>query len=59
MTPAQQRQAHRLLASGLSRPGYATAATIMGLENVLDAVEGWEVPYPGRGGAAPAAAATR
>ncbi|HVC33830.1 MAG TPA: DUF3500 domain-containing protein [Chloroflexota bacterium] len=48
MDPVQQRLAHRLVASGLSAPGYATAATIMGLENVLDAVEGWRASYPGR-----------
>ena len=50
MDPAQQRQAHQLLASGLSHPGYVTASTIMGLENTLDAVEGFRVDwYPGRG----------
>ncbi|MGH2460704.1 MAG: DUF3500 domain-containing protein [Chloroflexota bacterium] len=48
MDPSQQRLAHRLIASGLSRPGYVTAATIMGLENVLDAIEGWRTTYPGR-----------
>ncbi len=48
MDPVQQRHAHRLLASGLSERGYALAATIMGLENVLDAAEGWAMPYPGR-----------
>lgn len=31
----------RLLASGLSDPGFATAASIMALENVLDRNEGW------------------
>ena len=31
----------RLLARGLSTAGYVTASTIIGLENVLDAVEGW------------------
>src|SRR5258706_15798415 len=36
MRPAQQRLALKLLASGLSRPGYVTAAVIIGLENVLD-----------------------
>ena len=41
MRPAQQQLAFRLLATGLSRPGYVTAATIMGLENVLDELEGW------------------
>ena len=40
MGPVSQRLAHRLVASGLSDGGYATAATIMGLENVLDAREG-------------------
>jgi hypothetical protein len=40
-TPAQQRLAHQLVASGLSRPGYVTVATIIGLENVLDHAEGW------------------
>ncbi|HYT26676.1 MAG TPA: DUF3500 domain-containing protein, partial [Actinomycetota bacterium] len=48
MGPVQQRLAHRLLASGLSRPGYVAAATVMGLENVLDAIEEWQLPYPGR-----------
>ena len=50
MHPGQQRHAHRLLALGLSAPGYVTASTIMGLENTLDAEEGfirdW---YEGRG----------
>src|SRR6266540_2296027 len=48
MDPIQQRLAHRLVASGLSRSGYVTASTVMGLENVLDAVEGWRASYPGR-----------
>jgi len=48
MSPVQQRLAHRLVASGLSPRGYVAASTIMGLENVLDAVEGWLRPYPGR-----------
>jgi hypothetical protein len=48
MGPVQQRLAHRLVASGLSEGGYATAATIMGLENVLDAREGWRRGYDGR-----------
>jgi Protein of unknown function (DUF3500) len=50
MGPVQQRLAHRLIASGLSEGGYAAAATIMGLENVLDAAEGWRRSYPGRAG---------
>jgi uncharacterized protein DUF3500 len=48
MGPVAQRLAHRLLASGLSEGGYATAATVMGLENVLDAREGWRRDYDGR-----------
>jgi Protein of unknown function (DUF3500) len=48
MGTAAARNAHRLLASGLSAPGYALAATVIGLENVLDAAEGWTMPYPGR-----------
>lgn len=45
MQPAQQRRAHQLLASGLSTPGYYTACAIMGLENILDHVEGWTAAY--------------
>jgi hypothetical protein len=48
MGPVSQRLAHKLLASGLSEGGYATAATVMGLENVLDAKEGWRRGYDGR-----------
>lgn len=45
MSPAQQSRAFQLLATGLSRAGYVTASTIMGLENVLDRVEGWSVNW--------------
>ncbi|HVV18439.1 MAG TPA: DUF3500 domain-containing protein, partial [Pseudonocardiaceae bacterium] len=45
MRPAQQRLAMRLLATGLSEAGYVTASTIMGLENVLDRTEGWQVDW--------------
>jgi hypothetical protein len=48
MGPVSQRLAHRLVASGLSEGGYATAATVMGLENVLDAREGWRRGYDNR-----------
>jgi len=48
MDPVRGRLAHRLLAAGLSLPGYATTATIMGLENTLDALEGWRRSYSGR-----------
>ena len=41
MSSAQQSLAMQLLATGLSHPGYVTASTIMGLENVLDQVDGW------------------
>lgn len=39
--PRQQRAAMRLVATGLSPAGYTTVATTMGLENVLDHVEGF------------------
>jgi hypothetical protein len=39
--PAQQRAAMRLVSTGLSTAGYVTVATVMGLENVLDAAEGF------------------
>jgi hypothetical protein len=43
--PHQQRLAHQLVATGLSAAGYATVATIIGLENILDYVEGWSVDW--------------
>jgi len=43
--PAQQRLAHRLVASGLSAAGYVTVATIIGLDNILDRIEGWSVSW--------------
>jgi len=43
--PAQQQLAHRLVASGLSTAGYVTVATIIGLDNILDMVEGWSVNW--------------
>jgi hypothetical protein len=45
MEAPQQRLVMRLVASGLSRPGYVTVATIMGLENVLDELEGWRAAF--------------
>jgi Protein of unknown function (DUF3500) len=45
MSPAQQGRAMQLLSAGLSRPGYTTATTIMGLENVLDQIENWRVDW--------------
>ncbi|WP_433760351.1 DUF3500 domain-containing protein [Nocardia sp. CA-135398] len=44
-TARQQGLAMQLVASGLSEAGYATVATVMGLENVLDQVEGWHVHW--------------
>ena len=43
--PAQHRLVMRLLASGLSEAGYTTVATVLGLENVLDRVEGFSVNW--------------
>ena len=43
--PAQQRLAHQLVATGLSAAGYVTVATIIGLDNVLDHLEGWTVGW--------------
>ena len=43
--PAQQRLAHQLVATGLSVAGYVTVATIIGLDNILDQVEGWSVDW--------------
>ena len=43
--PAQQRAAMRLVATGLSTPGYVTVATTIGLENVLDHTEGFVVRF--------------
>jgi Protein of unknown function (DUF3500) len=43
--PSQQRLALQLVAAGLSAAGYVTVATIIGLDNVLDYVEGWSVDW--------------
>lgn len=37
----QQQHAMRLVATGLSEPAYNAVATVMGMENILDRVEGW------------------
>ena len=39
--PDQHRAVMRLISTGLSTPAYVTVATIMGLENVLDQLEGF------------------
>jgi hypothetical protein len=43
--PRQQQLAQQLVASGMSAAGYVTVATILGLDNVLDYVEGWSVDW--------------
>src|SRR6476659_6151216 len=45
MTQPQHRLLHRLVAGGLSTPGYVTAATIIGLENVLDQLDGFTASF--------------
>ncbi|HSB86047.1 MAG TPA: DUF3500 domain-containing protein [Ilumatobacteraceae bacterium] len=45
MTQPQHRVVFRLIASGLSTPGYVTASTIIGLENVLDQLEGFTASF--------------
>ena len=45
MRPGQQQLAFRLLAAGLSRPAYVTACTIIGLDNILDELEGWSMRW--------------
>jgi len=46
----QRRKAEKLIATGLSRTGYVTASTIVGLEMTLDFKEGWIWPDTGRDG---------
>lgn len=41
MSSSQHRMVHKLLATALSESGYVTVSTIMGLENVLDRLEGF------------------
>jgi len=41
----QQSLAMQLVATGLSQPGYVTVCVVMGLDNVLDQVEGWTVDW--------------
>lgn len=43
LAPDQHRLVMRLIDAVLSRPGYVTVSTVMGLENVLDQLEGWGV----------------
>jgi Protein of unknown function (DUF3500) len=43
--PAQQRAAMRLVSTGLSPAAFVTVATIIGLENVLDYIEGFKASF--------------
>jgi hypothetical protein len=45
MRPKQQQLALKVLSTGLSRPAYVTACTIIGLDNVLDELEGWSATW--------------
>jgi hypothetical protein len=45
MGSIQHRNVHRLVATGLSTAGYVTVAAIIGLENILDQLEGWSVDF--------------
>jgi hypothetical protein len=48
LSPSQQVLAFRLLAEALSPSAYATACTIIGLENILDRSEGFRTGILGR-----------
>ena len=52
--PAQQRDAMRLVSTGLSPAAFVTVATIMGLENVLDDIEGFVTRFDRERGRDPA-----
>ena len=61
MNQTQRQRAHDLMKAGLSQNGYATAASVMQLENVLREIEGPSAtagapPAPASPAAAPAAA---
>jgi hypothetical protein len=45
LTSTQERKALHFVASGLSVAGYVTVATIIGLDNILDQVEGWKINW--------------
>lgn len=45
MSPGQHRMVHKLLSTALSEGGYVTVSTIMGLENVLDRLEGFVAEF--------------
>jgi hypothetical protein len=45
LQPRQERLAMQLVATGLSRPGFVTVSAIMGLENILDELEGFTASW--------------
>jgi hypothetical protein len=45
LRPGQQRLAMQLVATGLSRAGFVTVSAIMGLENILDDLEGFTASW--------------
>ncbi|MGI9599253.1 MAG: DUF3500 domain-containing protein [Acidimicrobiales bacterium] len=45
MDSTQHRLVHKLLVTGLSEPGYVTAAVILGQDNILDRLEGFTVDF--------------
>jgi hypothetical protein len=48
LSPSQQQLVFRLLAAALTPSAYATACTIIGLDNILDQVEGFRPAWGGR-----------
>jgi hypothetical protein len=48
LSPSQQQLVFRLLAAALTPSAYATASTIIGLDNILDQVEGFRPAWGGR-----------
>ena len=44
----QRQKALQLAKTGLSRGGFVTVSTVMGHENTLDLLEGWQRPHPSR-----------
>ena len=45
LAPHQQSLVMQLVATALTRPAYVTLCTILGMENVLDELQGWHVDW--------------
>ncbi|MDF2824289.1 MAG: uncharacterized protein K0R68_1697 [Mycobacterium sp.] len=45
LAPRQQSLMMQLVATALTRPAYVTLCTILGMENVLDELQGWHVDW--------------